>query len=742
MGSIIRSISFKNFYNFYGDYNDNIYYFGEGLNIVNADNGMGKSKIFNGFLWVIKDQVYDADTKTTISADLTPLKLLSDKAKLLDDTPIMGVRIVFDCDNIRYEVCKSIRYEKKVQNPSTSNTSDWEIKQPRIDILQTDLISNNTITIYDTDEQKKILNSYIINPDMQSYALLQGEAIDNIVDLSNAKRLASTVEALTDIGELKNIERTCQVLAQNAGRDLQTKQSAQANDQFEFESLAKKKKFLEEQIVKYNESRDVYQADLERAKETYEKLLSKIANTEKRVEYREKIKRIKADIARVVEERDQLLASVNDKLFKSNMPWILLNTNGYVDQYIELREQYMKDRAKIEILSNPGSFFSPLPEGSPDDGSLKMMLQKGCCFVCGREAKKGSPEWRHIESVLNRSKQIEESASVNDLHSFFGDIQKSVTSLTNVDEIKGDIACVILQSNQLEGKIKKLNQDLKDTTSEFLNYGGEDSSKDKDADENLVNRFARAQSDQKKYADLIKEAEKQIQKAEEDIKRIDQDMKKCGGKDVPQEYEDMKDLIDDARIMFSNMKERIYNEVISTLEKKANHFYQELTKGNAVYGGHLKFERTSYDTIDINVIDARGNQLTEASEGFQRMKKVAIVMAIISSKLGESHFVYPFIADAPFSAYGRNFINNFLEAVPAVFNQSIILIKELYDVNAATLITDDGNKLLDRLKDGEIEGSFYVNSIINDEGATLVDGKGDRITQTTKIEQRKAPCYE
>ena len=44
---------------------------------------------------------------------------------------------------------------------------------------------------------------------------------------------------------------------------------------------------------------------------------------------------------------------------------------------------------------------------------------------------------------------------MNDLHSFFGDIQKSVTSLTNVDEIKGDIACVILQSNQLEGKIKK-----------------------------------------------------------------------------------------------------------------------------------------------------------------------------------------------------------------------------------------------------------------------------------------------
>ncbi|MBO5346520.1 MAG: hypothetical protein J6A45_00060, partial [Lachnospiraceae bacterium] len=47
--------------------------------------------------------------------------------------------------------------------------------------------------------------------------------------------------------------------------------------------------------------------------------LSKIANTEKRVEYREKIKRIKADIARVVEERDQLLASVNDILYYTNV---------------------------------------------------------------------------------------------------------------------------------------------------------------------------------------------------------------------------------------------------------------------------------------------------------------------------------------------------------------------------------------------------------------------------------------
>ena len=65
------------------------------------------------------------------------------------------------------------------------------------------------------------------------------------------------------------------------------------------------------------------------------------------------------------------------------------------------------------------------------------------------------------------------------------------------------------------------------------------------------------------------------------------------------------------------------------------------------------------------------------------------------------------------------------------------LIKELYDVNSDKLITNDGQQILDKMKDGQIKGSFYVNFVINDEGAILVDGRGDRLTQTTKISTYK-----
>lgn len=49
MATIINSVAFENFYNYYGSYEHNEYKFKPGINIVNADNNMGKSKFYNVF---------------------------------------------------------------------------------------------------------------------------------------------------------------------------------------------------------------------------------------------------------------------------------------------------------------------------------------------------------------------------------------------------------------------------------------------------------------------------------------------------------------------------------------------------------------------------------------------------------------------------------------------------------------------------------------------------------------------
>ena len=73
MGTLIKSISFQNFYNYYGSYEDNTYTFTEGINIINADNNMGKSKFYNGFLWILRDEVYDSDEKKWLFSNFSTI---------------------------------------------------------------------------------------------------------------------------------------------------------------------------------------------------------------------------------------------------------------------------------------------------------------------------------------------------------------------------------------------------------------------------------------------------------------------------------------------------------------------------------------------------------------------------------------------------------------------------------------------------------------------------------------------
>jgi DNA sulfur modification protein DndD len=86
------------------------------------------------------------------------------------------------------------------------------------------------------------------------------------------------------------------------------------------------------------------------------------------------------------------------------------------------------------------------------------------------------------------------------------------------------------------------------------------------------------------------------------------------------------------------------------------------------------------------------NELAGLGTGFQRMKQLSIVMAIISSKIGNKQFDYPFISDAPFSEFGDNFINNFFKIAPNVFIQSIIFIKELYDPASENYLNELGQE--------------------------------------------------
>ena len=729
MASIIRSIAFQNFYNYYGEYEANQYEFSEGLNIVNADNGMGKSKLFNGILWILKDEVYDSDRRITTSIKNAPLKVLSDKAKLESNGPKAGVRVVFDEGNTRYTVEKSFTFVKKKPDASTSNPDDWNIGDLRVDVSKTSLLTNSTSIVYNIDEQKEIIENKLISPAMQSYALLQGEAIDDIVDLSSSSKLASTVEALTDINELKTITKSSGFFAKWAGKDLEKQQQSCTSNQETFETYSSAKADCEKQLEQVNLSLDIYKNELQLAINKAKQLEAQVTNTGKRIEYQEKCKTLKKQIDYAISEYEKKLSSINDNIFKKGQPWLLLKTKGYVTRYAELREEYNKARLARQLINNPEELIasSLLPEGSPDDLSLKKMLSLHKCLVCDRPFEEDGDAQKHIEFLLNRSKKNPE-VKENDLHGFFDRIQNSVAKYSEDNDIFGSIAEERAAIKTIVLNIGSLKKQLEDAKNEFFNYGGTSESLFGSSDTNLLNAYNKANDDINKNQGYIKSAQEKIGELKNNIELYKNQLSSLGGSEVPYSYNEIRDITSDAQLIFENTKKRIYDELIQKLEQKANHFYGLLTSGNNVLGGQLKFNKTALETIEIKVLNDNGDELSGASEGFQRMKKIAVVMAIISSNVGDGHFNYPFIADAPFSAFGKNFINNFFAAVPSVFNQSIIMIKDLYDVDDPQHISEDGHKILEKMKSGSLKGSFYVNYIAKEADTTGL---------TTKIE-----CYK
>lgn len=717
MASIINSIAFKNFYNFYGDYSDNRYNFEEGLNIINADNGMGKSKMYNGFLWILQDLVYDSDSRRKEAVSSAAMKILSEKAKSENDTEC-GVQLVFCDDTNQYTITKSIKFTK-----TYDAEEPWKISPMSTDVKVENLITHNTSIVYDINRQNEIIKERLISPAMLSYSLLQGEAIDDIVDLSNSKNLATTVEALTDLSELKQIEVTCQYLCTNSQRSLENKQKSFSQNKTEFAKAESDKLRIEQDIQKNKDSIVLYKSQLELATEKAASTEASLANTEKRVEYREKLKTLRADKKKLEQSLSKLLSSINDNLFKKPTPWVLLNTNGFVDTFNNKWEQYREAMTTKKILSNPLSLFtSVLPDGSPDDASLERMLKECRCLVCNRPFEKDDEHYKHVEMLRNRSKN--QTAQTEDkFKTFFGDILKNVSPYMSVDSISGSIAQCVIEQRNLQDKIKEKEDEIKRTLIDFANYGGSETDIDSTKDIDVLSVYNKAHNDITLYTGYIASAQKKVESLKEDLNNCEKRMSEYGGAAVPQSYRDFKEIMQDVQSIFTRTKDRIYDEVLSSLENKSNDFYQKLTAGNNIDGGKLIFSKTSYDAIQLKVINESGGEFTGASEGFQRMKKIAVVMAIVSSKIGGGHYDYPFIADAPFSAFGKNFITNFFETVPSVFRQCIIMIKDLYDINDPQHISDEGKKILHDMKEGRISGTFYVNDIAEIADPTTLETK-------------------
>ena len=730
MPSIINSISFKNFFNYYGDYNTTRYEFEEGVNVVVADNGAGKSKFFNAFLWLFYDSVLDSDDKNLKSVKNFAAKIISDKAKKetsIGDKVETGIKVEYSTGRYQFQITKSFTATRIGEK--LSDFGSWEISMHDLEVDKTDHVLPKYKPVYNADEKQKIVNQLIL-PTLRQYSFFQGEEVDKMIDFSKKSSIEDAVRTLTNISKYEDITKIVEDITNKSYSDLnkQTKSTSEHNDRFE-EAITLKDN-LESQLIQENEKLDIQKNLYEIAEQEINDLEQNFENAKKRKELDDKLSEKNRVLRRAKEDYENFLEGINNKFFDGNFSWISLGFENSVESFKErikdFRTKRYEKRALQNAAENPNDYFTLLPADSPDTVTLEQMIDGEHCYVCDRPAEKGSDAHNYLLKLKNRPTDANAKKEFvkNDLEDFFGSLQINASPFLNkFDSIQQSILRTREKEQELKARLDKLGSEakaLKSGRKDILIAGVESEGHDNASD--IINQHKGSTIRREQANSRIERLKHTVKELKSKITNTNKEIANLRPKDIPEGYSISYEISQDLLDATGKAQERVFDKMVKLLENHANEHFQNLIKYNDIKGGVLKFSKTPSGGISLDYNDDAGNEVSGASEGFQRMKKFAVVMSIISANT--SQYNYPLLADAPLSAFGKAFNKGFFDSIPNVFPQSIILVKDLFDKDIDGKLTDLGQELL---KSDNIK-TLYLNE---------VDEELPQVERTTKIERRK-----
>jgi DNA sulfur modification protein DndD len=730
MASIINSISFKNFFNYYGDYDTTRYEFEEGVNIVVADNGAGKSKFFNAFLWLFYDDVLDSDDKKRKSVKDFAAKIISDKAK--NETSIgnkveTGIKVEYSTGRYKFQITKSFTATRIGEK--LSDFGSWEISMHDLEVDKTDHVLPKYKPVYNADEKQKIISQLIL-PTLRQYSFFQGEEVDKMIDFTKKSSIEDAVRTLTNISKYEDISKIVEDITNKSYSDLnkQTKSTSEHNDRLE-EAITLKDNLasqLNQEVEKLNIQKQLY----ETAEQEKDDLEQNFANAEKRKELDDKLSEKNRVLRRAKEDYENFLEGINNKFFDGNFSWISLGFENSVESFKErikdFRTKRYEKRALQNAAENPNDYFTLLPADSPDTVTLEQMIDGEHCYVCDRPAEKGSDAHNYLLKLKNRPTDAgtKKEFVKNDLEDFYGSLQINASPFLNkFESIQQSVLRTREKEQELKARLDKLSSEakaLKSRRKDILIAGTESDGQDNASD--IINQYKGSIRRMEQASTRIERVENTVKELKTKITNTDKEITNLRPKDIPEGYTLSYELSLDLLGATGKAQERVFDKMVKLLENHANKHFKNLIEFNDIKGGVLKFKKTPSGGISLDYIDDFGNEVPGAAEGFQRMKKIAVIMAVISVNV--SQYNYPFIADAPLSVFGEGLVKGFFNELPSVFPQSIILVNDFYDRNTPSKLTDLGQNIIgqDGIK------TVYINEV--DKGLPQVE-------RTTSIERRK-----
>ena len=692
---IVKQMTLKNFYNYS---NEVTYKFKEGINIVVADNNGGKSKLYNAFLWVLRDVVFDSDSRTyrNVIDPKDQFKIVSDKSKneaAVGEEVVTTVSLIFENElaakqtelgNSIYTVTKTIK-SKKIKEGSPFLYKNWSVSlnQPIFTLQRGVETKQLNVT------QDKILDKLLPHA-LQAYYMFQGEEISELV----GNELTKAINKITGINRFDYFQAYLEDILKKSRNafDKETKKITKNSKQIE--ALSADIKRAEETVAHHSDRIKELTKNFEFVDQQYKSLHEQYTEALSQDEIIKEISQIEEKINRAQKDLENMELNYNSHFFEDK--WLLYGFNSFKDKFLNLRKEYNERKAK----KSAESFYSQLPLNMPDVPSLDQMIKDMYCHVCNRPIAENSQEFMHLKKLRDRNnapKKTQDSHLIN-----FIDLlhQRSANFPTKDDINKGE--------DDLKSQLRDLNIQLCELTErkELLEAK---KNKEKDAVMKLLNDYhACLELRDKLKSELVKEEGNR----KNALTMLTENRNKfntiASGEQINPGHQKKIDVLESLSEAFQEAKKTYYDDQAKFLTTAANKDYQDLTIGNQTAPGYIDISVSNNFQLSSELKNAEGGILAGQGTAFQRMKQLSLLLGIV--KLG-NNTEYPLIADAPVSELSPILTKNFFYTVPKNFKQSILMVKDLIDESSSGQNDIGLNPLGEEIKnDGYLDPRIYINN--------------------------------
>jgi DNA repair exonuclease SbcCD ATPase subunit len=637
--------------------------FGNGLNIVNAGNGYGKSKFLDSINWVISNKIFQGNNWIdSEKVDLYPLWYTNPNnvEEYKKDEVITSVELIFSAPDIDNDIENNTtwtfnkqRFHRRSLDGSLSFIRD-ELKIKYIDLETGEHNILGRHREYDVIETLFPLA-------IRTFMWFQGEAFKDISLSHNSENFNKVLDTISHYPIYgKMVERASIALNKKdrqitkLRREQQGVSREQAEKLYRKDTLLNKIPELKKQIEDINEDIQSHEnqiaeyGDYLKKSHEYVKLDAELKSKDKSIKY-------------INDSIEQYEISKANLLIKK---WVIAGSKNQIEKFQETVDLVQEELNQIDEAKIP--LHIPGPE------MVQGMIDEMKCHICEREIPNEEDE--SYKALLRRLEIFKEGKKAKWLRKNFDSFKRMKKyALESYNEIesgiknhKKNIQSKIRDRNKLQGEKTELNSQLKE-----LNNGKNSNSSGSNYDlffnkkqqkesslRNLRLRLGSLDKNLKNYKEELIILSEEIKSNETDSSEINQ------GETSLKYYKVLlgvlKDLEDDA-------KSQLEKEITLKSNNLFKVYYDNPGLDIKIESGSVKlFDLVTKEEIDIVTLN----------KSQQEMIKFSVINSLLklsNEKLGNS---LPLIADAPTSSSEWTNTKYFTDNVGNNFEQVVLFSKD------------------------------------------------------------------